>query len=85
MKSQEVLIERVKVLRAMDTIARTINNEDIFESWLVYGVPDEEIQPDTKDDELMWLVEDDEDWQEMLDTFSRVMYLAYKDGGLWTL
>lgn len=85
MDRKKILEQRIRVLRSMDEVAHTINDEEIFEIWLAYGVPDEEIQPETADDELIWLVEDDEEWQELLDTFNRIMYLAYKGGGLWTL
>ena len=87
MKSKEILLERVKVLRALDTIAHTFNDEYAIEMWLECGVPDEEITDTTKDDEIMWLVEDEKEWQELLDLFVKLIRRASADGihnTLWT-
>lgn len=35
--------ERVKMVKAMEYIARQINDEDVFEGWLVSGVEDGDI------------------------------------------
>ena len=35
--------ERIKMVKAMEYITRQINDEDIFEAWLVDGVADGDI------------------------------------------
>lgn len=36
-------IERMKMVKAMEMIARCVNNEDAFDLWLMLGVPDGDI------------------------------------------
>ena len=36
--------ERAKMVACMEYIARQINNEDIFETWLMCGVADSDIE-----------------------------------------
>lgn len=73
---------RASVVRAMDTLARAINDEDILEDWLVYGVADGDIKNDTTDEELEWYCEDDE-FAELMGLFLRRLNSARKDGGLY--
>ena len=35
--------DRLKMVKAMEFIARQINDEEVFESWLVMGVADDDI------------------------------------------
>ena len=51
--------ERIKVVRAMDTIAATLNDERDYDWWAAVGIPDGEIDETTKDEDLEWLCEDD--------------------------
>ena len=46
------LKERVSVIRAMDTIVRSLNDEEYVAWWLEDGVPDGEIDEGTADEEL---------------------------------
>ena len=81
-------IERIKMVKAMEYIARQINNEEVFESWLLVGVADGDIEygdlsVKTKDVEnLECYINDDEEFSELMETFLRLMKKAKADGGL---
>lgn len=81
--------ERVKMVKAMEFIARNINDEGIFESWLMCGVPDGDIEYGdltvSKDDEelLDCFIDDDKDFADIIDLFMRCMVRARKSGGLY--
>lgn len=74
--------KRLEVVRAMETLARCINDEDIFESWLMVGVADGDIQEDTPDEYLEYYAED-KNFSELMDLFLRLMSRAKEDGGLY--
>ena len=74
--------KRIEVIRAMETIARCINDETIFDSWLMLGVADGDITPDTTDEELEIYTED-ENFSEIMALFLRLMSQANKSGGLY--
>ena len=74
--------ERYEMVRAMETIARAVNDEDVFEGWLIMGVADGDIDETTKDEELEYYIEDD-NFAELMGTFLRVMSKANKSGGLY--
>mgnify|MGYP007122081090 CR=1 FL=1 len=76
------LKERVNVVRAMETIARCINDEMIFDSWLMVGVADGDIAEDTEDEDLEYYCEDD-NFAELMDLFLRLMTRTKKSGGLY--
>lgn len=71
--------ERYEMIRAMETIARCVNDEYVFELWLLYGVADGDIDEDTTPDDLESYMEDDE-FSDLMTTFLTVMKHAYKDG-----
>lgn len=74
--------KRIEVIRAMETIARCINDETIFDSWLMLGVADGDITPNTTDEELEIYTED-ENFSEIMALFLRLMSQANKSGGLY--
>lgn len=76
--------ERIKMIRAMELLARAVNDEEVFYSWLLCGVADGDIAPDgsTPDEELVDYTEDDT-FAEVMGTFLRVMSRARKSGGLY--
>lgn len=76
------VIERTKLVRAMELIARTVNDEGVFHEWLVCGVADGDIRENTPDDELEYYIED-EKFADLMDTFLCVMSNAHKSGGLY--
>ena len=74
---------RVEVLRAMELLARAVNNEENIESWLMCGVADGDITEQTTDEELLDYVEDDSTFADVMGCFLKVMSNAKKDGGLY--
>ena len=74
--------ERVKVIRAMETIARCINDEDVFMRWLMGGVADGDITDETTDEDLEWYAEDD-NLADLMACFLRCMAGAKASGGLY--
>lgn len=74
--------KRVEMVRAMELIARAVNDESVFMMWLNCGVADGDIKPDTADDELEWYTED-ERFADLMDTFLELMSRAKESGGLY--
>lgn len=77
------LKERVSVIRAMDTIVRSLNDEEYVAWWLEDGVPDGEIDEGTADEELYWLVDDDESFADIMSTFIKIMRRQSVNGAMW--
>ena len=74
--------ERIEIIRAMETLARAINDEEVFEEWLIWGVADGDIDEDTKDEDIAYYAQKDT-FSELMATFLRVMTRAKKSGGLY--
>lgn len=81
--------ERVKMVKAMEFIARQINDETIFlDWWLSGGVADGDIQygdlsaDDPENDEAEWYTED-ENFSDLMTIFLTCMKKAAKSGGLF--
>lgn len=75
--------ERCKAVRAMDFLARSVNNEDIlYGKWLMGGVADGDIDEDTTDEDLDYYIED-ENFSDIMACFLRCMADAKSDGGLY--
>lgn len=74
---------RAKMVRSMEYIVRSINNEDIMYSWLLCGVADGDINGQETDEDLADYYEDDETFAEIMNLFLKLMSKAYKDGGLY--
>lgn len=82
------IIERIKMVKAMEYIARQINNEDVFERWLMCGVADGDIPYGnleiTSDDvENLSYYVDPINFEELMHLFLRIMKSALNDGGLY--
>ena len=77
------LKERVSVIRAMDIIIRSLNDERDILWWLDSGVPDGEINKETTDEELYWLVDDDESFANIMSTFIKIMRRQPVNGAMW--
>ena len=75
--------ERCDLVRAMEKLARAVNDELVFEEWLISGVADGDIEDGTEDEELDYYVNDDAVFADLMDTFLHVMKGAYKSGGLY--
>jgi hypothetical protein len=74
--------QRIAVIRAMELLARQVNDEELFEEWLVYGVADGDIDENTTDAELEYYTDDDT-FAELMGTFTNLMRKAHKNGGLY--
>lgn len=73
---------RTDVVRSMDLLARCVNDEMVFEGWLICGVADGDIDATTEDEDIEYYIEDGT-LAELMDTFLRVMARAKKSGGLY--
>ena len=80
------LDERVRMVKAMEYIARHINGEDIFNGWLMYGVADGDIEYGDLTDKLdidMFYWIDNPQFSELMQTFLECMYKCKISGGLY--
>lgn len=81
--------ERIKMVKAMEFIARQINDEEVFYSWLSVGVADGDIEygdlqvTEDDTDNLEYYYSDDVEFADLMETFLRVMAKARKSGGLY--
>ena len=80
--TKETLKERAKMVRAMELIVRSINDESIFDAWLSIGVADGDITEDTIDEDLEYYCEDD-NFADLMYLFLRLITAAKKSGGLY--
>ena len=69
-------------------MARQINDEEVFEEWLIDGVADGDIDAgelDIKsgDEDLLDYYIQDDHFAELMDTFAHVIARARKSGGLY--
>lgn len=72
--------ERIELIRAMELIARCVNDENVFiNTWLSYGIADGDITDDTTDDDLEDYTEDDT-FADLMGTFLYLMRKASKSG-----
>lgn len=79
---------RIKMIKAMEYIARNLNDEEIFASWLSVGVADGDIEygelniyPD--DPEAFEYYIDDDNFKDLMALFLRMMKRANESGGLY--
>lgn len=80
-------IERVKMVKAMEFIMRNVNDESIFEYWLVDGVADGDIEygdlsAENVDETLEFYIRPG-NFRELMGTFVYYMAKAHKSGGLY--
>ena len=76
------LSKRAKVVRAMETIARCVNDEEVFYRWLLCGIADGDINDDTTDEDLEYYCED-KTFADLMERFLDLMTAAKKSGGLY--
>lgn len=77
--------ERMKMVKAMEYIARQLNDEEILESWLADGVADGDIaygDLSTYSEFDDWYIED-QHFSDLMETFLYCMKAAKKSGGLY--
>lgn len=77
------LKERTNVVRAMELLVRSVNNEELIEPWLMCGVADGDINDNTTDEDLECYVDDNENFASLMGLFLRIMSRANKDGGIY--
>lgn len=77
------LKERTNVVRAMELLVRSVNNEELIEPWLMCGVADGDIDDNTTDEDLECYVDDNENFASLMGLFLRIMSRANKDGGIY--
>lgn len=86
-----VSAERVKMIKAMEFIARQMNDENAFYfGWLQDGVPDGEIEygdmsvklEDLNPTSLIGFMTEDKQFSELMEAFLWCMKTAYRKGGL---
>lgn len=92
MKTEMNMKERVQMVKAMEFIARQLNDENIFMGWLSIGVADGDIpygdldyrgNGDEVDEGLEYYCEDAH-FADLMDTFLRLMKrAAANDSGLY--
>lgn len=80
-------VERIKMVKAMEFVARQINDEEVFEGWLLNGVADGDIEygsleVEHDDEENLEYYIMDEGFAELMACFLRRMASAKKSGGL---
>ena len=74
---------RKKAVLAMEFLARAINDEEVFEGWLMGGVADEDIPNGCWDVELVDdMYVEDNIFRDLMRCFMRRMCGAYKSGGI---
>ena len=79
--------ERIKMLKAMEFIARNVNDESVFETWLTDGMPDGAIEygdltvTDSDYSNFEYDIQDDV-FDIYMAEFLLLMKKAYKSGGL---
>lgn len=59
---------RVIQLKAMDDFMQSVNNEELIDEWLTYGVPDE-----ASEDDYYSIAEDDELYNDCVKIFKRTV------------
>ena len=76
-------LRRAEVVKAMETMVRTINDEYVIDSWLAVGVADGDITRETTPEEIVenysYYLED-ENFKDLMTLFLKLMYRAGKDG-----
>lgn len=82
------IVERVKMVKAMEFIIRNINDESIINHWLATGVADGDIaygnlDVDIQDTEELDYYTDETTFANLMHTFLSCIADAKKDGGLY--
>ena len=75
--------ERAKMVNAMEFICRQINDEEVFEGWLMNGVADGDIEYGNLTSEVDEYYLEDENFADLMACFLRRMTAAKKSGGLY--
>lgn len=68
MASEMTIRNRIEQLKAMDAFMHSANKEELIDSWLTYGVPDEASENDYR-----FIAEDDEAYEDCVRIFKRTV------------
>ena len=89
-KQERELRDRIKAVKAMEFMARQVNDENVFDMWLMCGVADEDIkygdlaiQDNVEEDPAYDYASDPDTFSALMEVFLRTMMGAYESGGLW--
>lgn len=79
--------ERVKMVKAMEFIARQLNDEELLYTWFSVGVPDGGIEygdlTETDEDYCVGWFAEDAHFADLMQRFLDIMAYAKKSGGLY--
>lgn len=81
--------ERLQMIKCMEYIARQVNDEQVFEGWLIGGVADGDIENWSdltvreSEEEALEFYTEPEVFADLMGTFLRLMRRAEKSGGLY--
>ena len=82
--NNKTIADRAKMVVCMEYIARQINNEDVFNGWLMCGVADGDIEyGDLRYDNIEDYYIEDDNFKDLMSCFLRRMVGAYNSGGLY--
>ena len=82
------VVERANLVKAMELLVRSVNDERYMDFWLSQGVADGDLTPppttEDWDDEygLGYYIQDDV-FADLMASFLYIMHRAHKDGGLY--
>ena len=75
--------ERIKMVKAMEYIARQLNDTEIFGAWLADGVADGDIEygdlSAEAGEDIDWYIED-QHFSDLMDTFLHLMKMTKRNG-----
>lgn len=74
--------KRIELVKAMEMLARAVNDERNILTWFTIGVADGDITENSVTDDIEYYIED-ETFAELMDTFLYVMENARRSGGLY--
>ena len=81
------LKQRAEMVKAMEVIARSVNNESIFwNMWATMGVADGDIMTETSIEEILECYDsylEDDNFKDLMTLFLRMMWKASQNGGLY--
>ena len=64
----ELTLLKMNLLGGMDSYIRELGDEDIWEVWIAYGIPD-----GATEDDLQFIAEDDELWRDTCGLFGQLI------------
>ena len=67
---------RTNIVRTMHNLVMQMNNEGAYDWWIQVGVPDCPNDPD----DFEWFAEDDENYDELVELFLKILKEYGKDG-----